>query len=211
MSGKNRAGIDKMNFPFEVRRKFIHIVLGILFSILIYFDLFSLPFWGGILFLGIIFSFIFKKYQLPYISSFILAFERKEEIDHFPLRGALTFLFGSILSYIIFPKFIAISAIITLFLGDSIACLYGIYFGRIKAPWSPKKHLDSAMIGALCSAFLIALFFPLWKGFLAALTAIFFESIVDFGKLPNNLIRLIFDDNVFIPLISGGVLFLLNL
>ena len=188
----------------------LFILLGILFSILIYFDLFSLPFWGGILFLGIIFSFIFKKYQLPYISSFVLAFERKEEIDHFPLRGALTFLFGSILSYIIFPKFIAISAIITLFLGDSIACLYGIYFGRIKALVS-QEHLDSAMIGALCSAFLIALFFPLWKGFLAALTAIFFESIFDFGKLTNNLIRLIFDDNVFIPLISGGVLFLLNL
>lgn len=200
-----------MNFPFEIRRKIVHILFGILISALIYFDLFSLPFWGGILILGIVFSFVLKKYHIPYLSSFIFSFEREEEIKHFPLRGALTFLFGCILSYLLFPKLIAISAIITLFLGDSVACLHGIYFGKIKIPWSPKKHLDSTIIGAFCSAFLIALFFPLWKGFLAALMAILFESTVDFGKLPNNLVRLIFDDNVFIPLISGGVLFLLNL
>ncbi len=200
-----------MNFPFEIRRKFVHIIFGILLSTLIYYDLFSLPFWGGILILGIIFSFIFKKYHIPYLSSFIFSFERPEEIKNFPLRGALTFLLGSILSYVIFPKFIAISGIITLFLGDSIACLYGMYFGKIKIPWSPQKHLDSIIIGAFCSSLFIALFFPFWKGFLAALIAIFFEGIIDFGKLPNNLIRLVFDDNVFIPLISSSVLFLLTI
>jgi dolichol kinase len=192
---------------FEIRRKLVHIFFGALLSLLIYFDLFSLPFWGGILILGIIFSFVLKKYNIPWLSQFIFSFERAEEIRSFPLRGALAFLFGCILSYLLFPKLIAISAIITLFVGDSAACLYGMYLGKIKIPWSPKKHLDATILGVFFSTVFIGLFFPFWKAFLATLAALLFESTISFEKLPNNFIRLFFDDNVFIPLIAGGILF----
>lgn len=226
-----------MKVLFEIRRKAIHIILGMAFCFLIYFDLFFPLFWLAILIFSVFFSFLLKKHRnslsapapkiLDYgkeisagkkfcwwetwLLSFIFSFEREEEMRKFPLQGAIAFLLGCILSFIFFPKLIAISAIIVLFVGDSAACFYGIYFGKIKIPWSPKKHLDAALIGAFVSAIFIFFLlnieksaFPFWKIFLASALALVFESL-KFGKKNISI-----DDNVLIPLIAGFILYLMQ-
>ena len=223
-----------MEVLFEIRRKAIHAILGMAFCFLIYFDLFFPLFWLGILIFGIFLSFLLKRHRNywavskasgsrseanidqrswweTWLLSSLFSFEREEEIKKFPLQGAISFLFGCILSFLLFPKLIAISAIITLFVGDSVACFYGIYFGKIKIPWSLKKHLDAALVGAFTSAIFIFLLlnieketFPFWKGFLASTLALIFESL-KFGQKNISI-----DDNILIPLISGFILYLLN-
>ena len=250
-----------MKVFFEIRRKAIHITLGMAFCFLIYFDLFFPLFWLGVLVFSVFFSFLLKKHRnslfspktnippfaagmerrsdevgtlaetnLPegipspkgrgslsvpkilnngkkvgagkklwwetWLLSFIFSFEREEEMKKFPLQGAVTFLLGCILSFVLFPKLIAISAIIVLFVGDSAACFYGIYFGKIKIPWSFKKHLDAALNIENGT-------FPFWKGFLASILALIFESL-KFGQKNISI-----DDNVLIPLISGFILYLI--
>jgi len=196
-------GANKKMIPFEIRRKAVHITWGAFLCFLIYFDLFYVSLWASILILGFFASFILRKYNKSNFSKFIFSFERKEEIKRFPLKGALCFLIGCILSFIFFPKSIAISAIIVLFAGDCVACLYGKYFGRLTIPWSQKKHFDGTIAGIVISSILLLFFVPFWNGVLASSIAIFSESF-DF-RIKN----ISLDDNVSIPLIAGLVLLII--
>ena len=148
--------------------------------------------------------------------------ERREEIKRFPLRGIIAILLGCVLSYFLFVseqslfcqygnyecKLIVISGIIVLLAGDAAACLYGIYFGRVRNPLAPKKRLDATLVGIIVSAIFIFLVFKcgglasfsFWRGFWAATVALLFESF-EFNKK-----FVILDDNIFIPLIAGFVL-----
>jgi len=188
----------------EFRRKSIHIFFGTLLSFLIYFDLFYLPFWIGFLIFVIIFSFVFKNYKIPFISSFILSFEREDEKTYLPLRGVITFILGCILAYLLFPeKLVVISAILTLFVGDSTVALYGVSFGKIKYPWAPKKHVDASLAGIILNSIFISIFFPFPKALFASIFTFFFESFdIRFNSIP-------FDDNIFLPLLTGFVLTLI--
>lgn len=197
---------------FEIRRKIIHVVFGATIAFLIYKDLFFLPFWVGILFLGLLFSYLSKRGEkIPLISDFIFSFEREKEIKEAPLKGALLFLLGCILSYIIFEPQIAIAAIITLFLGDTIVALFGLSFGKFKSPTNQKKHIDATLVGVFVNTIIISFFisFSPWKVLFASTTSLFAESLIPFDKLENSALRIFFDDNILIPLIFGLVLFFL--
>lgn len=195
--------VDKAR-SLEPRRKSIHIIFGLLFCYLIYFDRFNLPFWIGFLILMIVFSIILKNYKIPFISSFIFSFEREDERRHFHLRGVITFIVGCILSYLLFPeKEVVISAIITLFVGDSVTALYGTFFGKVKYPWSPRKHVDASLVGILFNSIFVSIFFPFPQAVLASVVTFFFESFdIKFDSIP-------FDDNIFLPLITGLILTLI--
>lgn len=200
----------KNKILFEVRRKSVHIIFGGLISFLIFQDLFFLPFWVGVLFLGLLISLFLKKGgRIPLFNDFVFSFEREKEIKKAPLKGALLFLSGCILSFIIFDKYIAIAAIMTLFLGDTIVALYGLSFGRIKSPTSSKKHIDATFVGVFLNTIFISflLFFSFWQVFLASAIALFAESLIPFDKLEDGFFGIIFDDNIFVPLIFGLTLF----
>jgi len=158
----------------------------------------------GFLILVIIFSFILKNYKIPFFSSFIFSFEREDEKKYLPLRGVITFILGCLLSYILFPeKLIVISAIITLFIGDSVTALYGTCLGKIKYPWSPQKHIDASLLGVILNSIFISMFFPFSKALLASVFTFFFESFdIKFDSIP-------FDDNIFLPLLTGFILTLI--
>jgi len=197
----------------ELRRKIIHIVFGSLLSFLIYFDLFFLPFWIGFLISVIIVSLLLKEYKprskfalkiwKPF-SNFILYFEREDEKIYLPLRGVITFILGCLLSYLLFAeKSIVVSTIFTLFIGDSTVALYGVFFGKLKYPWSPRKHVDASLVGIILNSIFISIFFPLPKALFASIFTFFFESFdIRFNSIP-------FDDNIFLPLLTGLVLTLI--
>lgn len=198
---------------FEIRRKSIHFLFGVLISFLIYYDLFSFLNWLLVLIAGFAASNMLKgSHKKSWLSQFILSCERKEEKERMPLLGTLTFLLGCLLSFVLFEKIVVISAITTLFFGDSVLAIYGTYFGRIKNPFfNREKHLDATALGIILNSVVIYFVFPLafFKVFFASFVSISYETFVPFKKFKNGFLRFIFDDNIIIPLLFGAVLSLL--
>jgi dolichol kinase len=114
------------------------------------------------------------------------------------LTGASYVLIGSFISVSIFPKEIAILALLFAAIGDTVAALYGRKFGKIRI-WN--KTLEVSIVG-LIACFIITLFFPQIPNiikFSGAFAAMFIEL------LPINI-----DDNLRIPLLSGFVMYILS-
>ena len=114
------------------------------------------------------------------------------------LTGASYVLIGSFISIAIFPKEIAILALIFAAIGDTVAALYGRKFGKLRI-WN--KTLEGSIAGMI-ACFIIALFFPQIPNiikFSGAFAAMFIEL------LPINI-----DDNLRIPLFSGLVMYILS-
>lgn len=195
---------------FELKRKSVHVFLGALISFLIFKNWFSVPFWIFILSLGMYASYLLKhNKKIPLLHNFIVSLERKKELKKAPLKGALLFLVGCILSYIIFDSQIAIAAILTLIVGDTVAAFYGTYFGKIKSPTDSQKHLDAAFAAIIINTVFLSLLLSFSFGviFLASAITFLLESLIPFSKMEKGILGLFFNDNILIPLVFGLVLF----
>ena len=114
------------------------------------------------------------------------------------LTGASYVFIGSFLTVLIFPKRIAILALLFSAIGDTLAALYGRRFGKIHL-WN--KTFEGSIVG-LIACIIIALFFPQIPGivkFGGAFAAMFIE-----------LLPIKIDDNLRIPLFSGFVMYILS-
>ncbi len=114
------------------------------------------------------------------------------------LTGASYVLIGSFISIAIFPKEIAVLALLFTAIGDTAAALYGRKFGKLRI-WN--KTLEGSIAG-LIACTIIALFFPQIPNiikFSGAFAAMFIEL------LPINI-----DDNLRIPLFSGIVMYIIS-
>lgn len=123
---------------------------------------------------------------------------RSHELDG-KLTGASYVLIGSFVSVVIFPKEIAILALLFTAIGDTAAALYGRKFGKFKI-WN--KTLEGSIVG-LIACFIIASFFPQIPNiikFSGAFAAMFIE-----------LLPIKIDDNLRIPLFSGIVMYSLSI
>lgn len=215
MSHRKEGVVNNKNslILFEVRRKLVHIFVGSFLSVLIYKDFYFLPACIFLIGGGFFLTFLIKKeIKIPIFYNFVLSFERKKEIEKFPLKGALLFLMGCLLSYLIFglyfaSKEVAIVAILTLAIGDSIVAIYGTSFGKLKFPISEKKHIDATILGIILNTIIIYFIFKIEFAavFLASFVSLFLEYIVPFEKIERGIVGYIFDDNILIPLISGFV------
>ncbi|MBU0529100.1 hypothetical protein KKF86_05000 [bacterium] len=111
------------------------------------------------------------------------------------LTGASYVFIGSFIAVVIFPKEIAILALLFTAIGDTVAALYGRKFGKIKI-WS--KTLEGSIVG-LIACLIIGLFFPGIPNIIkynGAFAAMFIE-----------LLPIKIDDNLRIPLFSGIVMY----
>lgn len=209
---------EERKFVFEIRRKIVHIFVGSFLSFLIYKDFYFLPICCFLIFGGIVLAFLIKnKKKIPFLYNFVVSFERKKELKKYPLKGALLFLVGCILSYLFFglyfgSKKIAIFSILTLAIGDSIVAIYGTSFGKLKFSISEKKHIDATIVGTFLNTIIIYLILKIDFAaiFLASFVSLFLEYILPFEKTEKGIIGYIFDDNIFVPLISGFVFLLLR-
>ena len=114
------------------------------------------------------------------------------------LTGASYVLIGSFISIAIFPKEIAVLALLFTAIGDTAAALYGRKFGKHKI-WN--KTLEGSMAG-LIACLIITLFFPQIPNiikFSGAFAAMFIE-----------LLPIKIDDNLRIPLFAGFVMYSLS-
>jgi dolichol kinase len=188
----------------EVRRQLFHFLLGLVIVVLYQLNLINSLIIFVILVLGGILILISKRVKLPVIGWFLDNFEREEQIKIFPGRGALYYFIGVLLVMQLFEKDIACAGIMILALGDSVGHLVGRYYGKTR--WiNSKKLLEGSVAGAL-AGFLGAVFFvsPL-EAALASIGAMILEAV------EIELNRTAVDDNLYMPLVAGTIIYLLRL
>ena len=124
---------------------------------------------------------------------------REHELDHKKknLNGATYVLISELISVLIFPKVIFISAFSILIISDSSAALIGRKFGK-------RKFLSKSLEGTLAffiSACIVILFTPKVSGFFDEYLIGFIASFV--GAIIENVSFKLVDDNLSIPLSVG--------
>jgi dolichol kinase len=124
---------------------------------------------------------------------------REHELDHKKknLNGATYVLISALISVLIFPKVIFISAFSILIISDSAAALVGRKFGK-------RKFLSKSLEGTLTffiSACIVILFTPKVSGFSVEYLIGFIAAFV--GAIVENVSFKLVDDNLSIPLSVG--------
>jgi len=124
---------------------------------------------------------------------------REHELDHKKknLNGATYVLISALISVLIFPKVIFISAFSILIISDSAAALIGRKFGK-------RKFLSKSLEGTLTffvSACIVILFTPKVSGFFEEYLIGFIAAFV--GAIIENISFKLVDDNLSIPLSVG--------
>jgi len=125
---------------------------------------------------------------------------REDENINKTLTGGSYVMIAEVVAIIIFPKPIAIAALLTLSIGDSAAALVGRAIG------THRIYLEKTWEGTIAfwvvSTVIVALIpgIPVWAAMISSAAAALVELFLN--KI---------DDNIFIPLASGSVLVLLLL
>lgn len=188
----------------ELKRQLFHIFLGIILVFLLNFDLINAIIIFIIFIIGLVLSFLSRKFRLPLIYSLLQIFDRKKDIGQFPAKGAVFYLFGVFLVVLIFPKDIAMASIMILALGDSVSRLVGPY-GYLKHPFHSEKYFEGLVAGVI-AGFLGALIFVPW---LLALVSSLVAMIIEGIDLRIKGFKI--DDNLAIPVVAAVVMTAFNL
>lgn len=174
----------------NLRRKIVHLFYGFTLIFLLDFNILTTQrfllivlFWTGLVLASI--------FWLPKpISNIVLYFER-DKSPRILAYGPFVFTIGCFVAYLIFPKPIAIAAIINLAVGDSINALVGYHFKK-------KGKIIEASLAAVFATALISLQYVNPAMAVAGAIA---TGLIEFTE-PKIGKRKI-DDNFLIPLVSG--------
>ena len=190
----------------EFNRQLMHMLVGLVAILLIYLDIFRSFTVFLLLIVGILISFLSKRVRLPVVSWFLDIFEREEQRYEFPGRGVIFFFVGVLLCLQLFPKNIAMAALMVLTLGDSVSHIMGAKYGEMQNVFNRKsrKLLEGTFFGALAGFLGAWIFVPFPEALLGAVVAMIAEVVqIDFNKRE-------VDDNVVVPLVAGTVMLIVG-
>ena len=188
----------------EFRRQTFHFLLGFLLVFAHWKDLLRLRHIAIFLIIGLALALLSSKKKLPFVGQFLALFDRPRDLL-FPGRGAFYFLLGVFLSILLFPVKIAYASILILSVGDSLNHMFGDNprWRNFTIPWNRCKNIWGVLLGIAGGTFAAQFFVPFWPALLAASTAILLETLTfKIGKFYLN-------DNLYVPLVAGGILSLL--
>jgi len=189
----------KVDKKLELRRKILHISVGILIIL----SAVLIPQIKWILFFALIFgiflSVVSVYYELPVISFLLEKFERPYYKKVFPGKGLLFFVAGSLLVLKLFPKEIALASIAIITFSDPLFSFGKRVFKGIFKLKNFKSMILGFAGGAIAAIFFVSPIKALIASFFAAITESF---AIYLGADP-------VDDNILIPLAAGTVLYLL--
>lgn len=188
----------------EIKRKIMHVFIGLLLIVMIYFQILSNLALFLLIIAGFLLSFICKYAHLPFFSFMLKMFEREEQKSSFPGKGMLFLFIGALLVLKLFEERIALAAIMILVLGDSVSHLYGAKFGRTKNIFNghSQKLLEGTFAGTVAGFIGAAIFVPIPEAFLGSLGAMIAEVVrIDLNETT-------LDDNMIVPLVAGTVMYL---
>ncbi|MDD1730057.1 MAG: hypothetical protein LUQ50_13430 [Methanospirillum sp.] len=116
----------------EFWRKTVHMVFGLLITLLIWYAprettlmLLGAGLLGGLWFIDL----AIRNIQVPVISQLLFHLERP---GVFPGKGAFFFVFSALVTLILFPSQIAAQGIFILSVLDGMATIFGLRYGRIR-------------------------------------------------------------------------------
>ncbi len=181
-------------------------LVGLVTILLIHLDVFRAFTVFLLLIVGILVSFLCKRVRLPIFSYFLDIFEREDQRYEFPGRGVIFFFVGVLLCLQLFPKNIAMAALMVLTLGDSVSHIIGAKYGEIQNVFNRKsrKLLEGTFFGALAGFLGAWVFVAFPEALLGAIIAMIAEVVqIDFNKRE-------VDDNVVVPLVAGTVMLLVS-
>jgi len=188
----------------ELRRQVAHMFSGASIVLLLKLQLINEQVLIVILILGGMLSIFLRYYRIPAIDRILLYFERPEDLIRFPGKGSFFLVLGSILSLQFFSHEIALAAISIMAVGDAITTVIGTYFGKIKNPLNPRKHLEGTALAIIASTLAAFFFVPFPLAFWGSVIGMAFESITV------RFISQVIDDNVIIPVVAGITMVLLS-
>ena len=131
-------------------------------------------------------------------------FMRKSEISSF--SGLPFYALGIGSSLFLYEEKLAILSILFLIFSDPISSYFGIRYGTDRI--IPNKSVQGAVAG-LCTCYLISLIYGLvWVE--PTVDLLLFSLLAGVAGAISELLSVVIDDNLTIPLVSGGVMTLLN-
>ena len=185
------------NKELEAKRQLFHMLLGIAIVALLIYGLINKTHIFFLIIIGIIISFLSKKYKIPAICWFLRNFDREKDLKSFPGKGVIFYLIGVFLTLSFFPLDIAMPAILVLAFGDSVSHLFGIRYGKTRHFLTDKKFLEGFIAG-LIAGFIGAKVFLPWH---EALAASFFAMLAEGLEIKIGVEQV--DDNIIIPLVAA--------
>ncbi len=189
----------------EFRRQSFHFCIGFVIVFAHWAGFLSLTLIGMALVIGLLVSFISQYRYIPIVSDILKLVDRPRD-DGFPGRGAFYYALGVFLTFLLFNGEnlpIAYAAILILAVGDSLNHLFTNGIQVIKLPWNRRKNIWGIVVGVLCGTYAAHFFVGLIPAFIASSIAIFLETI------PWRVGKVYIDDNILVPLVSGGLLWLM--
>jgi len=186
----------------DLKRKLLHILLGILGIFLLSYNLITSFQIFLILIIGVLISLVSLKIRVPIIAFFLDNFEKKQQ-GTLPGKAVIFGVVGSLLALQLFSRDIALASISILVFADPISHLVGKILGKTKSFFDKRKNIEGHIAGALVSSIIAMFFVPACLALAGALTAMLFESvIIEVQKIE-------LDDNLLIPLVAGTTMFLI--
>ena len=200
MQKKIKIKKAKINYASEFKRQLIHLLFGLvaIAIILLIGALNSLFVFAGVFFIGLVISDLIKRgVNVPLCREIVRHVQREHE-KHLPGKGALVLALAILvllaLNVIYFnDEKIVLGALIVLAVGDSVAPMVGMKFGKLKMG---KRSVEGTIAGIVASFLVLSLLFSPQTAFIAA----------SFGMLAEFLPT---DDNFTIPIVSAIALKLL--
>ncbi len=184
----------------ELRRQIAHLFIGCTIVFLLRLQLLNEQLLFAILLIGGILSLVSRKIRIPILGRILHYFERPQDLKYFPGKGSFFLVLGSLLALKFFQRDVAYAAISIMAVGDAITTIIGTYFGKIKNPLNPKKHLEGTALAIVASTLAAFFFVDFTRAFYGSLAGMIFESL----QIP--YLSQILDDNVVIPLVAGAVI-----
>ncbi|MFP4424745.1 MAG: diacylglycerol/polyprenol kinase family protein [Candidatus Woesearchaeota archaeon] len=185
----------------EIRRQSAHLFFGLVIVLLLDYELLNGYALAVISVIIILLSIAASKTRLP-LTKYIRLIQRKNEREGMQFKGMIFYALGCTLVVFIFPKDIALAAIMILALGDSTSRLVGP-MGYLRYPFNNKRFLEGIVAGAIVATMGAWAFVDIIPAMIAASGAMIIEGI----DMRINTHKI--DDNLTIPLVSALILFLI--
>lgn len=199
----------KISIGNELKRKLIHlsssaipifylfntkeltlIILVILFSITLLVDLLR------------VFSPAFNKFFLSMLRPILREHEAETDCKKLVFTGSTCLLFSCIFCIFLFPKEIAVMAILILTICDTTAALVGKNFGKIHYNNKTLEGTITFFLTGVIIIFLTPKITNTASEYFIAFTALLFASIAEF--LPTKI-----DDNISVPIVFSIIYYIL--
>ena len=173
----------------EIKRHIFHIIFGTVLALLFYYNILNKTHFAILTVLSGILFYLYKYYKLPILHQIMMALEREHNFHKFPGIGAFYYMLGCTIAVWLYSPDIATASIFIVAWGDGIAGLLRAYSTKRIKTWS------STILAIAVSIIAAQFFVSLIHSIIASAITMVVERFD---------IKL--DDNLYIPILSGGIL-----